>query len=111
MSSWLHRQSSKGIYPCCSNKLPPHAHVQHGLITALSSGLIAGMIFGLIFRLRFGGLACIQHYTLRFILYRNGHIPWNYVRFPRLRRRAHLPAKSVGVTSSCIGCCWNTSQP
>jgi hypothetical protein len=26
-------------------------------------------------------LACIQHYALRFILYRNDHIPWNYARF------------------------------
>lgn len=28
-----------------------------------------------------GGAACLQHFILRFILYRMGHIPWNYARF------------------------------
>ena len=28
-----------------------------------------------------GGQACIRHFTLRFILYRKGNIPWNYARF------------------------------
>ncbi|NEO87724.1 MAG: NACHT domain-containing protein, partial [Spirulina sp. SIO3F2] len=27
------------------------------------------------------GLACIQHFILRLILYANGNIPWNYTRF------------------------------
>jgi predicted NACHT family NTPase len=35
----------------------------------------------LIFGLVAGGDACIQHFTLRLILYRNGYIPWNYARF------------------------------
>jgi hypothetical protein len=28
-----------------------------------------------------GGLFCLQHFTLRLILYRNRYIPWNYARF------------------------------
>jgi hypothetical protein len=28
-----------------------------------------------------GGIACIQHFALRLILYFNGYIPWNYARF------------------------------
>ena len=39
------------------------------------------MLLGPLFGLKYGGLAVISHFTLRFILYRNGDIPWNYVRF------------------------------
>jgi hypothetical protein len=39
------------------------------------------LVFGLIFGLIYGGSACIQHFTLRLMLYRNGSIPLNYVRF------------------------------
>jgi hypothetical protein len=42
------------------------------LVFALS----AGMLFGLLF----GGAACIQHFTLRQILYKQGRIPWNYAK-------------------------------
>ncbi|NEO65935.1 MAG: hypothetical protein F6J98_38330, partial [Moorea sp. SIO4G2] len=28
-----------------------------------------------------GGLACIQHFNLRLVLYHNNYIPWNYARF------------------------------
>jgi hypothetical protein len=57
-----------------------------GLIFTLSSGeLIFGLFFGLTFGLIAlivgGGKACIQHSTLRLILYRDGYIPWNYTRF------------------------------
>ncbi len=31
--------------------------------------------------LRLGGLACLQHFTLRLILYFKGFIPWNYAKF------------------------------
>jgi hypothetical protein len=47
-----------------------------GLIIGLSVGLIFGLIFCLI-----SGKACIQHFILRLILYRDGYIPWNYARF------------------------------
>jgi hypothetical protein len=41
-----------------------------GVAGALNWGLYNG-----------GGLPCIQHFTLRFILSCNSHIPWDYVRF------------------------------
>ena len=31
--------------------------------------------------LRLGGQACLQHFTLRLILYFKGFIPWNYAKF------------------------------
>jgi hypothetical protein len=57
-----------------------------GLISGLFFGSISGVFFGSILGLIFGsifggGKACIQHLTLRFILYRKGYIPWNYARF------------------------------
>jgi DNA polymerase III delta prime subunit len=72
-----------GLISCLSSGLI------FGLIFGLSSGLIFVQIYGLIFGLIFGlialifggGKACIQHFTLRLILYCNGYIPWNYARF------------------------------
>jgi DNA polymerase III delta prime subunit/MFS family permease len=59
--------------------------VSEGLIFGLSFGLRVGLIFslsfGLMVGLRNGGVACIQHFILRLILYRNGYIPWNYAQF------------------------------
>jgi NACHT domain len=43
--------------------------------------MLLGLNFGLISGFIFGGIACIQHFVLRFILYRNGYAPWNYARF------------------------------
>ncbi len=37
--------------------------------------------YGLIAGLLLGGIACIEHFILRFILYINKNIPWNYARF------------------------------
>ncbi len=51
------------------------------IIIGLVVGLIMGLIAGLTAGLRSGGEACIQHFTLRLILYRNNYIPWNYARF------------------------------
>ena len=42
----------------------------------LVSGLLWGILSGLI-----SGAACIQHFILRVMLWRNGSIPWNYARF------------------------------
>jgi eukaryotic-like serine/threonine-protein kinase len=75
--------------------------VLSGGITALISGLIAGLLLGFAFGplngiiyglfvalpiglficLKNGGTACIQHLILRFLLWDEGRIPWNYVRF------------------------------
>ena len=46
----------------------------------LSSGLSYVMISGLFCSL-IPGAACFQHLTLRFILWKNKFIPWNYARF------------------------------
>ncbi len=51
-----------------------------GVIGWLIFGLHRGVMFGLITGL-FCGEACIQHFTLRLILYFNGYIPWDYARF------------------------------
>ena len=53
----------------------------HDRLAIMVNMLSFGLIFGLIFGLRYGGAACIQHFNLRGILYRKGHIPWNYLRF------------------------------
>lgn len=47
------------------------------LIGGLTSGLIVGLIVGLVR----GGLAYLQHYCLRFLLYRSRAMPWRYARF------------------------------
>jgi Cdc6-like AAA superfamily ATPase len=52
-----------------------------GLIGGLTIGLVWGPIGGLILGLKYGGAACIQHFTLRQMLYQKGHIPWNYAKF------------------------------
>ena len=51
------------------------------LSAAAFGALLGGLGFGLMLGLVYGGFAFIQHFTLRLILYRNGHIPWNYARF------------------------------
>ncbi len=43
--------------------------------------LIDGIGNGVFFGIYIGGLACIQHFVLRFILQRSGAIPWNYAQF------------------------------
>ena len=43
--------------------------------------LIFGLILGLMGGLSLGGEACIEHLSLRLILYHNREIPWNYARF------------------------------
>jgi hypothetical protein len=47
----------------------------------LSFGLIGGLLFGLYVGLSNGGIACIQHFTLRLFLWRAGDAPWDYARF------------------------------
>jgi hypothetical protein len=51
--------------------------LQDGLFWGLLVGLLVGVFFGL----GLGGLAFIEHYSLRVIIYRSGYIPWNYARF------------------------------
>ena len=44
-------------------------------------GLVVGLLFWLVVGLDYGGTVCIRHFTLRLILCRHGHMPWNYARF------------------------------
>jgi hypothetical protein len=52
-----------------------------GLLNGLLSGLAFGLLGGLLSGLNFGGNAYLQHYLLRYLLWRSGAIPWHYVRF------------------------------
>ncbi len=62
----------------------------------LSDFLFAGLAGGLIVGLLFGGLACIRHYVLRFLLRRTDDIPWNYVRFLDNSAK-HILLRKVGI--------------
>jgi hypothetical protein len=53
----------------------------NSLAAALSAGLLAGLFAGLVAGLLNGGLACLRHYVLRFLLWRAGSMPWSYPRF------------------------------
>jgi hypothetical protein len=48
-----------------------------GTVNIVLSAIIVGALFGF----TQAGMAGIQHFTLRFILWCNGYIPWNYARF------------------------------
>jgi GTPase SAR1 family protein len=53
-----------------------------GQLSGKPNWVLLGLEFGLIFGLIFGGgKACIQHFTLRFILDSKGYIPRNYAHF------------------------------
>lgn len=51
-----------------------------GFIFALSVGLVVGLL-GALINGQSLGLICIQHFTLRLLLWWKGYIPWNYARF------------------------------
>ena len=52
-----------------------------GLIVGLLGGLLGGLFFGLVVGLLFGWETVIKHYTLRLVLFFDGSMPLNYVRF------------------------------
>jgi hypothetical protein len=43
--------------------------------------LLSGLVFGLVYGLLDGGEAYLQHYCLRYLLWRSGVMPLHYVRF------------------------------
>jgi len=47
----------------------------------LFNGLFFGLLFGIIVGLMFGFGVAIKHYTLRLVLFLDGSMPLNYVRF------------------------------
>ncbi|MCT7957042.1 NACHT domain-containing protein [Laspinema palackyanum] len=51
--------------------------MQEFTVRAILSGILVGLFYGL----NQAGTACIQHLTMRVLLYWNGLIPWNYTRF------------------------------
>jgi hypothetical protein len=53
----------------------------HGLIDGLIDGLILGLILGLHYGFGIAGGACIEHFSLRLVLWYNHYIPWNYGKF------------------------------
>ena len=62
-------------------KLSMRNAVPWGGLGLLVFGLSNGLISGLIAFFWYGGQDVIQHYILRFILYRNGHMPLRYAHF------------------------------
>ena len=52
-----------------------------GLVGGVSFGLFFGLVGGVSFGLFVGGKAYLQHYCLRYLLWRSGAMPWHYVRF------------------------------
>jgi eukaryotic-like serine/threonine-protein kinase len=67
----------------------------NGVRVGLVTGLTIGLAFGLGTALFFGGLTFVQHFVLRFILYKNGYIPWDYVHFLDYAAE-HLFLRKVG---------------
>lgn len=48
----------------------------------IGSGLKVGLLLGLLLGyMKFGGLACVQHFLLRLLLHKSNRIPWNYAQF------------------------------
>ncbi len=52
-----------------------------GATVGLEHGLRFGLVGFLLWGSFYGGGHIVKHYTLRFLLWRNGHLPWQYSRF------------------------------
>lgn len=61
--------------------LVPIFELRGGLFTKLVGGLAVGFPIVLLVGLSYGGVAYLQHYILRFLLWRGGDMPWRYVCF------------------------------
>ena len=78
---------NQGVWQTARNSL--RTGLLCGLYGSLVGGLLGGPLGGLIFgflsilcgALFVGGLAFIQHFVLRFTMYRNDYIPWRYADF------------------------------
>jgi DNA polymerase III delta prime subunit len=51
------------------------------LAAGLAYWVVYGLVLGVVIGLIFGLSAFLEHFTLRFWLYRKGHLPWNLVAF------------------------------
>ena len=78
---------NQGIYKSASNALLITGifglsfWLFFGMMGGTAWGRIVGMMGGIIGGMTCGGITCIQHLSLRLILYKNRTIPWNYARF------------------------------
>lgn len=89
------RLPNQGIWDCASTA--GIFTVVSSLCFGLSFGLVGGVLrgiggigFGILAGLACGGIACIQHFTLRLILWGLGYAPWNYARLLELARSLRL---------------------
>ena len=83
-----------------------HIGLSDGLsVGGLQAELFAVVVSGLLAGLLTGGLACLRHGILRWLLWRAGSIPWSYPRFLDTRRSVCCCARWEGATSSRIACC------
>jgi len=57
------------------------AHLSTWLIMGSAFAMIIGLLFAIEFAIMNGGIAWMEHYVLRWYLWRAGHMPLNYIRF------------------------------
>ena len=77
---------SPGIFltiACPSNITVQECNQSVAVATVKFSGwlIVSGLAAGFIGGLFYGGVACVQHLTLRLVLFFSGCMPWNYARF------------------------------
>jgi hypothetical protein len=66
-----------------------------GLSGGVLGGVLFGMASGLAFGLVYGGAFSINYFSLRWLLSRQGCIPWNYVQFLNAAA-VHILLQKVG---------------
>ncbi len=59
----------------------PAAADPRAILQSVATFALMGVAAGIVAARHYGGLAALQHYTLRFILWRRGDMPWRYARF------------------------------
>jgi hypothetical protein len=89
----VHSQPNQGIWDNLQNigiiavaSFPVTVALWQAILVAMGHGfssmaLLGGVAFTLLLASGAGGIACFQHVVLRWLLWRNGNIPWNYARF------------------------------
>jgi hypothetical protein len=84
----LRTEPNQGIWASLGNSIKVGVSLTLfvGVFVALTSksldmGISIGLIAGLIGGSQFGGLTFVQHFTLRFILFVSGILPWNLIDF------------------------------
>jgi hypothetical protein len=65
----------------CSFAFGVIGHLDHWPVLGGGFAIIFGIVFAHAFALFNGGIATIEHYVLRWHLWRDRAIPWNYTRF------------------------------